>query len=349
MSLLNEILSKIEGLNQEVRDEAKNRVDNLIKPIGSLGKAEKILVQLAGITGNPHPKIDNKAIIVMASDNGVCEEGVAAAPQAVTNMMTTFISKGITGVGVFAKQAGADVITVDIGVIGELDYTNIINRRIKDGTSNIINGPAMSREDAIKGLEVGIEIATNEIIKGRNILGTGEMGIGNTTTSTAILSVFTGIDPIEITGVGANLSKEALNNKTSVIKKAIEVNNPDKNDPIDVLSKLGGFDIAGMAGVMIAGAANKVPVIVDGYISTIAAIIAVSIEPKVRDYLICSHSSNEKGASLASEFLNFDTMLDLNMRLGEGSGAALMFNIIEAATYMNDDMITFEETGISAV
>ena len=349
MLLLQETLQKIEGLQEEAKEKAQNRINNLVKPVGSLGKVENILVQLVGITGDPYPKVDNKVIIVMASDNGVCDEGVAAAPQSVTNLMTGFISNGITGVGAFAKQAGADLVTVDIGVMGEVNYDKILNRRIKDGTNNMAKGPAMTREDAIKAIEVGIEIACGEINKGRNLIGTGEMGIGNTSTSTAILSVFSGLDPKEITGVGANLTSNKFENKVSVIRKSVEINAPDKNDAIDVLSKVGGFDIAGMAGIMLAGAAYRVPVVVDGYISTAAAIIATQIEPKVRDFLICSHSSNEKGAATASNLLAFDTMLDLNMRLGEGTGSAIMFNIIEAATFMNQEMLTFQEAGIVIV
>lgn len=349
MKILNETLQKITVLNQEAMHEAKERIDNLIKPQRSLGKLEDIAVQLSGITGKLHPSVDNKAIIVMAADHGVCEEGIAAAPQAVTKMMTSYIANGVSGVCALASQAKADVITVDIGVMEDIDDKNVIKRKVKHGTDNMTKGPAMTKEEAIKAIEVGIEIATDQINKGRNLLGTGEMGIGNTTPSTAIFSVLSSIDPSEITGVGANLPKEQLINKINVIKKAIEINKPNKEDGIDVLAKVGGLDIAGMAGVMIAGAANKVPVVVDGYISTAAALIAATIEPKVKQYLISSHASNEKGAKTASDLLGLPTMLDLDMRLGEGSGAALAFNIIEAAAFMNKKMITFEEAGIGVV
>lgn len=349
LGLLNETLEKIEKLNKDTMKVTKERVDNLIKPQRSLGEVEDIVIQLAGITGNPFPVVDNKAIICMSSDNGVYEEGIAIADQFVTNLMTSFIAQGITGVGVFAKQAGAKVVVVDVGVIGEVKEEKVINHKIRQGTNNIIKGPAMTREEAIKALEIGIDIATKEIENGVNLLGTGEMGIGNTTTSTAILSVIGEIDPEEITGVGANLPKDKLIKKVETIKKAIKVNKPNKGDGIDVVAKVGGFDIAGMAGVMLAGAANRVPVVVDGYISTAAAIIATTIEPKVKDYLICSHTSNEKGALVAAEILGKKPVLNLDMRLGEGSGAALMFNIIEASTYMNKMMPTFSETGITAV
>ena len=349
MKLLNETLKKIEGLNEEVMKMCKERVDNLVKPQGSLGKLEDIAVKLSGITGKLHPKVDNRAIIVMAADNGVCEEGIASAPQVVTKIQTINIVNGKTGVAALAAQARADVITVDIGILEDINHKNVINKKIKYGTDNIIKGSAMTREEAIKAIEVGIEIANNEIKNGRNLLGTGEMGIGNTTTTTAILSVLGNLDPEEITGVGANLLQDKLSNKIDVIKKAIEINKPNKEDAVDVLAKVGGLDIAGMAGVMIAGAANRTPVVVDGYISTIAALVATKIEPKVKDYLICSHASKEKAASKASELLDFKPMLDMGMRLGEGSGAALAFNIIEAATYMNDKMITFEEASIDVV
>lgn len=349
MKRLNETLGKIQELDQQAMEEARNRIDHLIKPQRSLGKLEDIAVQLSGITGKLHPKLDNKAIIVMAADNGVCEEGISAAPQAVTALMTGYIANGASGVCALAAQAKAQVITVDIGVAGDLKDPKILHKKVKLGTDNIAKGPAMSREEAIKAIEVGIEITEQEIQKGRNLLGTGEMGIGNTTPSTAILAVMSETDPEEITGVGANLPKQQLDKKIAVIKKAIEINKPNKNDGIDVLAKIGGLDIAGIAGVMLAGAANRVPVVVDGYISTAAAIIAVAIEPKVQDYLICSHASEERGAAKASAFMGFEPMLNLDMRLGEGTGAALAFNIIEAAAFMNEKMITFEEAGIGVV
>ncbi|QEK11261.1 nicotinate-nucleotide--dimethylbenzimidazole phosphoribosyltransferase [Crassaminicella thermophila] len=349
MELLNQTLKKIEGLNEGAMQKTKERIDNLIKPQRSLGKLEDIAIQLSGITGKLYPKVDRKAIIVMAADHGVCEEGISAAPQIVTKMMTSYIAKGLSGVCALASQARAEVITVDIGIASQIDDENVINKKVRLGTNNMTKGPAMTKEEAIKALEVGIEIATDAIKNGINLLGTGEMGIGNTTPSTAILAVMGEFDAEEITGIGANLPKEELTNKINVIKKAIEVNKPNKKDAIDVLAKIGGLDIAGMAGVMIAGAANKVAVVVDGYISTAAAIIATAIEPKVKDYLISSHMSNEKGASKASEILGLKPMLDMDMRLGEGSGAALAFNIIEAATFMNEKMITFQEAGIGVV
>lgn len=349
MKLLNQTVSNIKELNKEAMERTKERVDNLIKPQGSLGKLEEIAVQLSGITGELFPKIENKAIIVMAADHGVCEEGIATAPQAVTHMQAINMTKGLTGVCALARQARADVLVVDVGIATEIENNKIINRKIKFGTNNMTKGPAMTREEAVKAIEIGIEIASNEIKKGRNLLGTGEMGIGNTTASTAILSVIGGYDTKEVTGVGANLPVEKIEHKANIIKKAIEINNPDPKDGIDVLAKVGGLEIGGMAGVMLAGAANKVPVVVDGYISTAAALIACTIEPKTRLYLIPSHASIEKGGINASKLLDLKPMLNMNMRLGEGSGAALAFNIIEAATFMNKEMVTFEEAGIGVV
>lgn len=349
MNLLEKTLEQIKDLNEESMLKTKYRVDNLIKPIGSLGKLEEIVIQLSGITGELHPKVDKKSVIVMAADHGVWEEGVAEAAQEVTLLQTINIAKNITGVCALSNVSKADVVVVDIGVAVDVNYEKVINKKINYGTKNIANGPAMTREEAIKAIEVGIEMAKSEVKKGKNILATGEMGIGNTTPSSAILSLVTGIDASEVTGIGANLPENKVMNKINVIKRALEVNKPDKNDPIDILAKVGGYDIAGMTGTFIGAAACSVPVVIDGFISTVSAIIACMIEPKVKKYLIASHSSYERASKVALEFLGLKPMLDLNMRLGEGSGAVLAFNIIEAATDMNNMMITFEESGIAAV
>lgn len=346
MNLLKGTIKKIEKLDQDAMKKSRERVDNLIKPPGSLGKLEDIVVQLAGITGDIFPRVDNKSVIVMAADHGVYEEGVAVFPQDVTIIQTKNFHRGVTGVCALAKQAGADVVPVDIGIVKDIDEPGIINKKIKYGTDNMAKGPAMTREEAIKALEVGIEMATNEIKKGKNLLATGEMGICNTTPSAAIVAVIGGYSPEEVTGVGANFPIERLAHKAGVVKRAIEINKPNPEDAIDVLAKVGGLEIGGMAGVMLAGAANRIPVVVDGFISTAAALIACSIEPKTREYLIPSHASIEKGAIKASELLKFEPMLHMNMRLGEGSGAVITFNIIESAVYMNNEMITFDEAGI---
>lgn len=349
MKLLNETLSKIEGLNLEVKEKARQRIDMLVKPQRSLGKLEEIAEQLCGITGELFPEIKGKSVIVMCGDHGVCEEGVAAAPQQVTTIQTLNFTKGVTGVCALAKLANANIRIVDIGIAADIDSEIITNRKIKYGTNNISKGPAMTREEAIKSLEVGIEVAIEEIQKGNNLIATGEMGIGNTTPSSAIVAVIGNASPEDVTGIGANLPEDKLANKIDTIKRSIGINNPDPTDGIDILAKVGGLEIGGMAGVMLGGAAHRVPIVIDGFISTAAALIACSIEPKVRDYLIPSHSSREKAAGFASELLKFEPMLDMNMRLGEGTGAVLAFNIIEAATYMNKEMITFAESGIEVV
>ena len=347
MKLLQQTIEKIEGLDQEMIEKAKARVDSLIKPPKSLGRLEDIAIQLAGITGKLYPEIDQKAVIVMAGDHGVYEEGVTSNPQEVTFAQTLSFAKGLTGVCVIGKVTGAKIVAVDVGIKKEVPMgAGVIIKKIKNGTDNMAKGPAMSREEAIKSIEVGIEIANEEIQKGVNLLGTGEMGIGNTTPSTAILSVFKNCDPLEITGRGAGLGTGGIEHKAAVIRKAIEINKPDSKDAIDVLAKVGGLEIGGMAGVMLAAAANRIPVVIDGYISTISALIAARIEPKAKEYFITSHASLEPGGKLASELLGIEPMLHMDMCLGEGSGAALAFPIIEAACSMMKNMPTFEDVGM---
>lgn len=347
MNVLQQTMERIEELDQEMMEKARERVDSLIKPPHSLGKLEELAVQLSGISGVLYPEFDRKAIIVMAADHGVYEEGISSNPQEVTYAQTMFIAKGITGVGVLAKTAGAEVVTVDIGVKGDFpNDAGVIGRKIRQGAGNIATGPAMTIEEAIRSLETGIAIAEAEIQKGANLLGTGEMGIGNTTPSTAILSVLGNIPSEEITGKGAGVGSGGISHKAQVIKKALETNRPDKDDAIDVLAKVGGLEIGGMAGVMIGAAANRVPVVLDGYISTIAALIAVSIEPKVKHYLIASHASAEPGGKKASELLGIQPVLHMEMCLGEGSGAALAFPLVEAACRMMKEMATFSEVGL---
>ncbi|MED4461023.1 nicotinate-nucleotide--dimethylbenzimidazole phosphoribosyltransferase [Metabacillus fastidiosus] len=347
MSLLYETIKKIENLDQEMMEKARVRVDNLIKPPKSLGRLEDIAIQLAGMTGDLYPKVDNKAIIVMAADHGVYKEGITCNPQEVTFAQTMFFAKGLTGVCAVGNVSGAEIVPVDIGIKGDLPAdAGVIIKKIKHGTDNIAEGPAMTRKEAISAIEVGIEIANEQIGKGVNLLGTGEMGIGNTTPSTAILSVLGNIDPIEITGTGAGIGKGGIEHKAAVIRKAIEINEPNRTDGIDILAKIGGLEIGGMAGVMLGAAANRIPVVVDGYISTIAALIAVLIEPKSKKYFIASHASREPGGQKASELLGIKPIIYMDLCLGEGSGAALAFPIIEAACSMIKNMATFEDVGM---
>lgn len=343
MELLQATLQKIEPVNPEIVEKAREKVDALCKPLHSLGKLEQIAVQLAGITEKLELDVSNKAVISLAGDHGVHEENVTNNPQIVTVMQAIGFAKGFTGVCAIARAAGAKVVSVDVGIKEDLPETSgVINRKVKYGTDNMAKGPAMSREEAIRAIEVGIEIANEQVKNGVNVLATGEMGICNTTPSSAILSAFAGCDPQKVTGMGAGV--DSLEHKVEVIRKALEVNKPNPEDPIDVLAKVGGLELGGMAGVVLSAAANRVPVVVDGFISTVSALIAYKLEPKVKDYIIPSHKSEEPGAKLASELLGLEPMLDMNMRLGEGSGAALAFPILDAACSMINTMTTLEES-----
>jgi len=347
MRLLEETVQKIERLDEEMMEKARERMDNLIKPPKSLGRLEDIAAQLSGITGKLYPVIDQKAIITMAADHGVFEEGISSNPQEVTFAQTLLFQRGLPGVCAISKVSGAEIIAVDIGIKGEIpDDAGVIKRKIKNGTDNMAKGPAMTRAEAVRSIEVGIEMVNQEAKKGVDLLGTGEMGIGNTTPSTAILSVLRNCDPLEITGRGAGVGEGGIEHKAAVIRKAIEMNKTNPADGIDVLAKVGGLEIGGMAGVMLGAAANRIPIVVDGYISTVAALIAASIEPKAKEYFIASHASVEPGARLANELLGIEPMLSMDMCLGEGSGAALAFPIIDAAVSMVKNMATFAEVGM---
>lgn len=343
--MLARILKEIESVDHTYEVACKERVDQLIKPKGSLGKLEDMAIRLAGIQKTIHPKIEKKAVVVCAGDHKIIEEGVATSTKEITKIQAINMTRGLTGVCALAKYVNAEVAVVDVGIDNDVSGTLVIDKKVKYGADNFTKGPAMTRAEAIKALEAGIDVAERLIKKGVNLLATGEMGIGNTTPSSAIVSVIGGYDPSEVTGIGANLPLEKVKHKANVIRKGIEFNKPNPLDGIDVLAKVGGLEIAGMAGVMLAGAAYKVPVVVDGFISTASALIATTIEPKVKEYLFGSHSSKELGASKASDLLGLPTPLDMDMRLGEGTGAVLMINMIEAATFMNNEMITFDEAG----
>jgi nicotinate-nucleotide--dimethylbenzimidazole phosphoribosyltransferase len=279
----------------------------------------------------------------MAADNGVYEEGVAAAPQAFTRQQAINMTKGICGVNVFSKGAGADVIVVDIGIMDPPGTDKIIDKNIRRGTDNMAKGPAMSREDAESAIQAGFEVASGIFDKGYDILGTGEMGIGNTTSTSACAIAFLGIDPDKAVGRGAGLTDEALVNKKEVVKKALAVNDPDKNDPIDVLSKVGGLDIAGLVGCYIAAAYYRKPALIDGAISAVAALAAVRLCPPVKDFMIATHRSTEPSYDAAIKELSLRPFLEMDMRLGEGSGCALAFHIISAACDMMNGMGTFAD------
>ena len=341
------IINGITELDKAAIDEAKKRVDFLAKPLGSLGKLEDIAIKLAGITGKVKNKIKKKCIIIMSSDNGVVEEGVASAPQSVTLAQTINFSRGLTGVAALAKENNTDLIVVDIGVNTDKKIPGVIDRKIRKGTSNIVKDRAMSYEECIIAINTGIDMVKKAYNDGYSILGVGEMGIGNTTTSSSVLVSLTGCSVEEAVGKGAGITKEAFEKKKWVVSEAIRVNKPNINDPIDVLSKVGGFDIAGMTGVFLGAAYYKIPVVIDGFISAVAALVAVRLNPLVKEYLISSHCSKEIGYNIAMKGLGLEPMVNLDMRLGEGSGCPIAFSIVEFSCAMMNNMGTFDEAEIN--
>jgi nicotinate-nucleotide--dimethylbenzimidazole phosphoribosyltransferase len=346
LDLLEKTINLIGQLDYKAMDEAQKRLDYLLKPPGSLGKLEDIAKKLAGITGKIKNEIKKKTIIVFGGDNGVYEEKVASFPQEVSTLVGETMLTGLSGVAVLARHAKAKLKVVDLGIKGDIKHPDLINKKIKRGTGNIAKGPAMTREDAIKAIETGIDITNQAIDEGANLIGTGEIGIANTTTSSAVLYAFTNANLDDLVGRGAGLSDEGLTLKKQIVKKAVELNKPDINDPIDVMAKVGGFDIAGLTGCYLACAARRVPVVIDGFIAGVAAIAAIKVKNEAKDFMLPSHVTAEPGGILISKILGLEPMLLMNMRLGEGTGCALAFNIIEAATVIMNDMGTFGDIGM---
>jgi len=341
-------ISNIAPFDREAMQSARARQDILTKPQGSLGRLEELSVQVAGITGQPIPQIKHKVALVMVGDHGVVEEGVSAYPQSVTAQMVENFLRGGAAINVLSRQMGVRVVVVDIGVATDLpSHPDLINKKIARGTSNLARGMAMTRTQAIQALDIGAGIIEDQIENGFDILATGEMGIGNTTPSTAIAAVLTGRPVEEIAGHGTGVNQAGLQRKIQVVRLALEINHPDPKDGIDVLAKVGGFEIGGLAGAILAAASNRRPVVIDGFISTAAAMIAVSLAPQVRDYLIAAHTSQEKGHHLMMEWLNVNPLLDLKMRLGEGTGAVIAISLVEAACKLLSEMATFSEAGVS--
>ncbi|MDI9218657.1 nicotinate-nucleotide--dimethylbenzimidazole phosphoribosyltransferase [Clostridium tertium] len=340
------VIRNIEEIDYKVKDEARRRVDSLAKPLGSLGKLEEIAIQLAGITGKIKNRIDKKCIIIFSSDNGVVEEGVASAPKYVTLAQTINFSKGLTGVAVLAKENKTDLLVVDIGVDCEGDIPGAISRKIRRGTNNIAKEEAMTYEECIEGIYIGIDMVKEAKQKGYDIIGVGEMGIGNTTTSSAVLAALINCEIEDVVGKGAGLTDDAFEKKKQVVKQAIEVNKPNFNDPIDVVAKVGGFDLAGMVGVFLGASYYKIPVVIDGFISAVAALVATKLNKDVKDYLISSHCSKEIGYNIAMGNIGLEPMLNLDMRLGEGSGCPIAFSIVQYSCAMMNNMATFSEAEI---
>jgi len=345
---LEEIIANIPPLDESAMRAARARQDTLTKPPGSLGRLEELSIQLAGIKGDPFPSVKRKAIIVMAADHGVALEGVSAYPSDVTAQMVLNFLRGGAAINVLARQAEARVTVVDIGVMADFkSMPGLIQRKVMYGTRNLAQDPAMTREEAEQALQAGVDVFNEEAARGLDIVATGDMGIGNTTPSSAVVAAMTGLSVAQVVGRGTGIDDRGLERKIRVIEQALAVNQPDQNDALDVLHKVGGLEIAGLAGVMIAAASRRIPVVVDGFISTAAAMIAVGLAPQVRDYLISAHQSVEIGHQAMLKHLNLNPLLDLNLRLGEGTGAVLAFHLIEASARILCEMATFDEAGVS--
>ncbi len=346
---LREMLQRVEPLDGRAMREARLRQEVLTKPRGSLGVLEELSIRIAGIRGIPSPRIGKKVIVIMVGDHGVVAEGVSLYPQVVTSQMVFNFLRGGAAINVLGRHVGARVVVVDMGVAVDLEECpGLVAKKIAPGTENIARGPAMSREQALRSLEIGIEVVEEELAKGgMDILATGDMGIGNTTPSTAILSALTGAPVTAVTGRGTGLNDQQLQNKVRVIEEALSVNVPNAEDPIDVLAKVGGFEIGGIAGMIIGAAANHVPVVIDGFISGAGALLAVRLQPRVREYLIAAHISAETGHGVMLEQMGLVPLFDLGLRLGEGTGAALGISLVGAAVKILNEMATFNEAAVS--
>jgi nicotinate-nucleotide--dimethylbenzimidazole phosphoribosyltransferase len=344
---LKETIALIDGLDTQAQGRMEQHLNSLTKPLGSLGMLEALAIKIAGITGNPQPEIDPAMVLLMAADHGVTAEGVSAFPSEVTQQMVKNFITGGAAINVLSRTANSSVQVIDIGVNGEMQLPDVINKKIRYGTNNMVQGPAMERAEAIAAIEVGIEAAQTAIQQGAKLLALGEMGIGNTTASSAMLAVLGQIPIEQIVGLGTGIHPEEKQKKANVINQAIKVNQPNPADPIDVLTKVGGLEIAGLAGIVLGAAASKIPVLVDGFITAVAALTAVRITPAASHYLIASHQSVEPGHIFVNKLLGLQPIVNLNLRLGEGSGTAIVLPILRSAIHIARDMATFEQAGIS--
>ena len=341
---LDALVREVLPLDRGAMTAAEEYQARLAKPPGSLGRLEEISIQLAGITGRVHNALNKKQLLVFAADNGVVAEGVSSAPQSVTKQQTINLMRGKTGAAVLAKHFGCGLTVCDVGVNADIYESAVLNRKIAYGTQNICTGPAMTQEQTLQAILTGAEIARTV---DADVIGVGEMGIGNTTTSSAVLAVLLGADVEAVTGRGGGITEESFRKKKAVIRTAIEVNRPDRDDVVGVLSKVGGFDLAAMCGAFLGAAAARRPAVIDGLISAAAALCAVRLCPNVRGYLVPSHASFEIGYRLAMEAMDLRPLFDLGMRLGEGSGCPLAFQVLDAACAVINDMATFDEAGIN--
>jgi nicotinate-nucleotide--dimethylbenzimidazole phosphoribosyltransferase len=350
MSLLKQTIRSIQPLDTSAMDAARARQDRLTKPPGSLGRLEALSIQVAGITGQARPVIGGKVVITCAGDHGVVAQGVSAYPREVTEQMVANFLGGGAAINVLARHVGARVVVVDAGVAADLEpRPGLVIKKVAHGTADMTQGPAMSREQAVQAVEAGIEVVEEEIAGGAGLIATGDMGIGNTTPSSAIVAAITGLPVAQVTGRGTGIDDATLAHKIAVIERALAVNRPDPADALDVLSKVGGFEIGAIAGVILGAAARRVPVVIDGFISTAGALIAGGLAPLAREYMIAAHDSVEIGHRAMLDHLGLVPCLDFDLRLGEGTGAALVLGIVEAACKVLDEMATFESAGVSGV
>lgn len=347
MTKWQDFLPAIGSRNPEAAAQARLHIDQLTKPLGSLGRLEELAIELAAITGESFPVVTPPGVIVFAADHGVAVEGVSAYPQEVTVQMVANMANGGAGINVFARQIDALERIVDVGVANEVEVPGVIARRIKAGTANMLREPAMSREEAERTLQVGSEAALEIIEAGAKVLIVGEVGIANTTASSAILAALTGADPDEIVGRGTGLDDAGWARKKQVVREAIALHRPDAAEPIDVLAKVGGLEIGAMAGAILGAASKRIPVLLDGFIATVAALLAVRLCPSSADFLIAGHRSQEPGHAYVLNVLGKEPLLDLQLRLGEGTGAALAYPVLEAACRMVHEMATFASAGVS--
>lgn len=348
MELLNETLDQITLPSEIWRRKAHEYILTLTMPPWALGRLLDLAVDLAGIQETLKVQTARKNIILMAGDHGITEEGVSPSPKEVTGQMIANFIAGGAGVSVLGRQAGAEVTVVDIGVDGDLSAfgSRILHRKIRRGTANFSRGPAMSREEAVRSIETGIEIA-GELADRTDLFGTGDMGIGNTSPSSAILSVLTGLPLQQAVGMGGGLPEEKIKHKIKVIAKGIELNRPDADDPLDVLAKVGGLEIGGIAGVILGAAARHKAVVVDGFISTAGAMIAAKLCPNAVPYMIPAHRSAEPGHKAMTDMLGKTPLLDLGLRLGEGSGAAVAMPLLDSAAALLKEMATFQSAAVT--
>ncbi|MCX7680432.1 MAG: nicotinate-nucleotide--dimethylbenzimidazole phosphoribosyltransferase [Anaerolineae bacterium] len=348
MTSLQETVARIGPLSVSAMEAARARQDQLTKPQGSLGRLEDLSIRVAGITGNPRPVIRHKAVIVVAGDHGVAAEGVSAYPQEVTAQMVYNFLRGGAAINVLARHVGARVVVVDAGVAADLEpHPALKIRKVGYGTGNIARGPAMTREQAVQALETGIALVEEELPQGLDIIAPGDMGIANTTPAAAIAAAVTGLSPAEVTGRGTGVDDAGLARKIAVVEQALRVNQPDPKDGVDLLAKVGGFEIGVIAGVILGAAAHRVPVVLDGFICTAGALVAAAVAPAVTASCVAGHNSVEPGHSAMLRHLGLVPLLDLNMRLGEGTGAVLAMGLVEAACKILNEMATFAEAGVS--